>query len=192
MNAESGKALFEAMAGRTERSVEDVLKGLGDLTPTRLDGLAQAKAPAVVLQKENHCHRVMMYLAAQGFTRSEIAGITGYTPEHITTVMRQDWFQKQLCSLMEESGKGLVEEMLKGEQFNSLQTLIDIRDDTQAPKAVRAQCAFNILDRIQGKPTQRVETSLTVNPSKAATTVEEVEKQLEDIRRKQKSALGNA
>lgn len=160
------------------------VKPLGEceLREHRTDGLSGVSAPPVELHKENNAHRIMLYLAAAGNNVKEIAGITGYTPQHVSTITRQDWFQKQLAGLMEESGKPVIEQLLHNEAKNSLDVLLALRDSMSTPAPVRAACAFNILDRVLGKATQRTE-SVNHNFNRTSTlSMEELEKEEERLK----------
>lgn len=143
--------------------------------------------PQVVLKKENHMHRNMLYLAAAGHTAVEIAAITGYTAVHVRTIMKQEWFQKQLTRMQDESGKNVVEELLQRESLTSVHTLIELRDNTSTPAAVRAAVSSGILDRVFGKPTQRTESinrniNSTVKMSKEEIELEKEKLEQEIIR----------
>lgn len=155
------------------------VKPLGECeqVENRTDGLSGTPPPPVELHKENNAHRIMLYLAAAGNNVKEIAGITGYTPQHVSTVTRQDWFQQQLARLLEESGKPVIDQLLQAEAKNSLDVLLQLRDSPATPAPTRAQCAFNILDRVLGKPTQKTE-SVNHNFNRTSTmTMEELERE---------------
>lgn len=134
------------------------------------------------LQREQPWHRTVLYLSAAGNSAHEIAGITGYSYVHIRKVMAQSWFQKQYTSLLMESGKSDVEELLRSEAANSINTLINLRDHAKL-ETVKATAAINILDRVMGKPTQRTEVSVSKDPSKAADTIEKLKTENEDLER---------
>lgn len=148
----------------------------------RTDGLSGVPPPPLELKKENNAHRIMLYLAAAGNNISEIAGITGYTPQHVSTITRQDWFQTQLARLLEESGKPVIDQLLQSEAKNSLNVLLALRDSDKTPASVRSQCAFNILDRVLGKPTQKTE-SINHNFNRTSTmTMTEIEAEEERLK----------
>lgn len=154
-----------------------VLPALEHLVEQRTDGMSGVPPPPIDLKKENNNHRIMLYLAAAGNNVSEIAGITGYSPQHTSTVMRQDWFQKQLAGLLEESGKPVVEHLLQMEAKASLDVLIQLRDGQATPPAVKMNCAFNILDRVLGKAVQKTE-SVNHNFNRTSTmSMEELDKE---------------
>jgi hypothetical protein len=59
---------------------------------------------------------------------------------------------------MEGYGHRDLAALFQAEQFNSLTTLTELRDNPKVPASARIACARDILDRALGKPVQRVET----------------------------------
>jgi hypothetical protein len=118
---------------------------------------------AIIREKPEH--RLIVYLKAQGFSNKEIAERTGYTQPWLSQLTRQPWFRLRLVQELKEAGVDAVQQVLKATVLDSVFTLIDIRDDPGAPKAVRAQTADRLLDRYFGKPTQKVETDSKSLPS---------------------------
>lgn len=160
------------------------VKALGEceVQSDRINGLSGVPPPPLELKKENNAHRIMLYLAAAGNNVSEIAGITGYSPQHVSTITRQEWFQTQLARLLEESGKPVIDQLLQAEAKNSLNVLLELRDNPRTPAPVRAATAFNILDRVLGKPTQKTE-SVNHNFNRTSTmTMTELEAEEERLR----------
>lgn len=177
------EALVEGASGLADKYVSRGVKSLPEceVRENRCDGLSGVPPPPLELKKENSAHRIMLYLAAQGFNVKEIAGITDYSPQQVSTVTRQDWFQKQLASLMEESGKPVIDQLLQGEAKSSLETILALRDNVNAPAAVRMNCAFNILDRVLGKPVAKTE-SVNHNFNRTSTmTMSELEREEERL-----------
>lgn len=129
-----------------------------------------------VIEREQPEHRTMLYLAAAGHDAREIAGITGYSYQQVRKVMSQDWFQRQYTSLLLESGKSAVDELLNLEAAASVNKLIFLRDEAKS-EAVQYQASVNLLDRIMGKPIQKSEVTVTRDPSKAADTIEKLDEE---------------
>lgn len=148
----------------------------------RLGGFHNAKEPALLFKKENPRHRAMLYLFASGMTQAEVAATMEMTPANVSNVYRQPWFQKALAELMEEEGKEAVTELLQNEALNSLHVITTLRDDPKAPASVRANCAFDILDRCLGKATQRVDATVrsTVANAKTLADIEAEQKRLDE------------
>lgn len=110
---------------------------------------------AIVNEKAEH--RIIVYLKAQGLSNKEVAEKTGYTQPWVSQISRQPWFRLRLVQELKEAGVDAVQTVLKAAALDSVFTLIDIRDDPTAPKAVRSQNADRLLDRFLGKPTQKIE-----------------------------------
>lgn len=120
--------------------------------------------------------------AAGAVTQKEVAEAFGVSLPTVANLLRQQWFQERVTQLMQERGGRDVMELFRAEQFNSLLTIIEIRDDTKVSSNVRAVCARDILDRTLGKPVQRVETSGTVSSSDPVGEVKRLEENNERLR----------
>lgn len=121
--------------------------------------------PKFELVEELPWHRQAAHMFGCGgaVTIKEVAEAFEVDRGTVSNLLRQPWFQERVTEIMARHGNKDIMEMFRAEQFNSLITLIEIRDDPNASKQVRSANAINILDRILGKPTQRVETS-NANP----------------------------
>lgn len=113
-----------------------------------------AKPPAYIMQEEKAQHRVIIYLAAEGNTITEISQITGFTTATIGYVLKQPWAQEQIQTIIAEKGGDKVELVLKGAALAAAEHLVNTISNAQAPAAVRAKCANDVLDRIYGKAQQ--------------------------------------
>ena len=82
---------------------------------------------------------------------------------------------------MAENRRDVVD-LFKSERINSLATLMEIRDNPEAPAAARVQCARDILDRTLGKPVQRIETAGEVTSSDPVAEVERLEAEVKRLR----------
>lgn len=98
-------------------------------------------------------------------TAAEVARAFDVTPPTVYNLMRQDWFQTRVTQLMAEHGGKDIMALFRAEGWNSLVTLVEIRDNEKVSAAVRSSNAKDILDRALGKPIQRIETSGEVHSS---------------------------
>lgn len=163
----------------------NILPGITEVLESRVVGLNGVPAPNYDLKKENNAHRVMLYLAAAGNNGSEIAGITGYSPEHVSIILRQPWFQTQLTRLIEESGKPVIDQLLQNEAKNCLTSLLALRDGPTTPPSVKAAVSINILDRVLGKAVQKTE-SINHNFNRTSTmSMEELEREQERLEKEE-------
>jgi hypothetical protein len=126
-----------------------------------------ARRPPVTLQQERPEHRFLVFLYAQGISTKDIfiqlggewdasrnAPISGtgqYSYQHLHTIRRQAWFQSKLVQYMEECGKDVVKAKFEMELMPSIDKVIAIRDDQNAPVAIQLRAAESLIDRFLGK-----------------------------------------
>lgn len=126
-----------------------------------------------VIQKEKPWHRQAAYLFAAGRDRNEVATAVEKSPAQVGTLMHQEWFQVLVTQLLAEDGKDITE-LFNSEAMNSLNTVVEIRDNIENSSTVRLSAALSILDRAPsvGKPIQRIETSRRPTTSDPVAEVE--------------------
>lgn len=133
--------------------------------PDRLYG---SQPPNLAILKESPRHRMAIFLKAQSLSNREIALRLGFSEAWVCQILRQPWAQERLLKEIQESGRDAVTELLRGAAVDCVMTQISIHSDPKVPPAARNAAANSLLDRLYGKPTQRVETFNT------NTTVESV------------------
>lgn len=122
-----------------------------------VDALHKDRIPSHGITSEKPEHRLMLFMKVQGMSNREIATKLGFSTVHVSQVTRQPWFRLRLVDELKRAGRESLVELFKTEGENSFQTLVEIRDNTEAPAAVRKSAADSILDRILGKPVQKIE-----------------------------------
>jgi hypothetical protein len=145
------------------------------------DQLANDSAPNHIIDKEQPHHVLMCYMLAGGKSRQEIATATGYSYQSVCQVVRQPWFRKRFLALAREAGQDEVQAFIKAETLNSLDTLVQVRDDKASPPAVRVASARELLDRALGKSVQHVKSESEINITRAAAEGMNTEKELEHV-----------
>ena len=138
---------------------------------------------AIIHEKPEH--RLIVYLKARGLSNKEVAEKTGYTPMWVGQICRQPWFRLRLVQELREAGLDKVARLLESSALDSIFTILEIRDDPTAPKAVRRACADSLLDRFLGKPTVHVEhegSRMPSSPELAAvdSELQQIDKQLKE------------
>lgn len=129
------------------------------LSPT-MAALYGRSAPMWELQKEEPWHTQAAYLFAAGnLSAKDVAEVVERDERTCRNLLRQDWFQRKVTEIIATHGGRDVMELFRAEAFNSLVTLVEIRDDPKQSAAVRSSNAKDILDRAYGKATQRMEFS---------------------------------
>lgn len=125
--------------------------------------------------------------AAGAVTAKEVAGAFKVSVPTVHNLIRQPWFQELVTMKMAEHGGRDIIALFKAEGFNSLVTLIELRDNEKVPGTVRSACARDILDRALGKPLQRVEQSNV--PTSADPVAEVARLEEENTRRREQLSL---
>lgn len=129
------------------------------LSPT-LASLYGRSAPMWNLQKEEPWHTQAAYLFAAGnLSAKDVAEVMEKDERTCRNLLRQDWFQRKVTEIIADYGGRDVMELFRAEAFNSLVTLVEIRDDPKQSAAVRSSNAKDILDRAYGKAKQSIEFS---------------------------------
>jgi hypothetical protein len=109
------------------------------------------------LEKEAPWHLSAAYMYANGACNGEIAKAHGKSPQAVSNLFHQAFFQNRVVEIMAENRRDVMD-LFKDERINSLMTLVAIRDNENAPPVARVQAARDILDRAMGRPAQRIET----------------------------------
>ena len=114
-------------------------------------------------KKLNDKHRMVSYLVAAGQTRSQVAEVTGFTPEYLTTLTRSPLFKRQLARIrqeVEDRAVGAIVDQLQERTVNeadgALDTMIELMNGARNEN-VRLGAATNILDRAVPKQTKHQE-----------------------------------
>jgi hypothetical protein len=116
-----------------------------------------SKPPRWELERESPWHRAAAFCFALGASAREVARRLGKSELAVQNLLKQTWFQAEVTAIMAEYGHRNVATLFAAEQYNSLATLVEIRDNPKVPAAARIASARDILDRALGKPTQRIE-----------------------------------
>jgi hypothetical protein len=149
-----------------------------------------AKPPKWEIVEEKPWHFAAALMFARGeVTSKEVAEAFDVSPVTVRNLLRQPWFQERVTKLMVEHGGRDIMQLFRAEGFNSLVTLVEIRDDTKVSASVRSANARDILDRALGKPIQRIEQS---NLPTSADPVDEVKRLEEANERLRASSSSNA
>lgn len=162
-----------------------------------------AKAPNFVIGHETPEHRFLLYLFAQGnsskevfvalggqidpVTKQPVPGTGRYSYHWVCQIRRQAWFREQLTQFLHETGKDLVQAKLQTEVIPSLDVVLAIRDDTDAPSNVRLTAANSLIDRFLGKPTQVVQQIAPSSVAKFESDADLLEKQIAQVEEEMKS-----
>lgn len=156
---------------------------------TGMPNLHQFERPETTvcpIKNEQPWHRMAALALINGFTNTEIAGWAGVTPQAVSVLRSQRWFQQLLARLANDQGQAW-QGVLQGEVLANIETWIAIRDDINAPVRARADAARLLMEHAVGKPTQ---TSITYskNVTKANLSpqdeMEQINEELANLRRR--------
>jgi hypothetical protein len=163
---------------------EPVDFGGGEPKPSNIDPRFWGKKdPIWELDKEEPWHRMAAFAFGLGATCRDVARKLGKSEPAVQNLLRHKWFQEKVTAIMAEYGARDVMELFRAEQFNSLVTLVEMRDNPKIPSSTRVTCARDILDRALGKPTQRVETVAIATSEDPVGEVERLESEIARLRR---------
>lgn len=141
-----------------------------------------AREPVWELEHEQPWHRACAYMFALGASARSVATQMRKSQPAVQNLLRQPWFQKMVNELMAQEGNKDIMQLFKAEQYNSLCTLVTLRDDEETPAAVRLKAADSLLDRGTGKPTQRIEVSREATSDDPVAEVERLESENNRLR----------
>lgn len=131
------------------------------LSPT-LAALYGRSHPMWEVQKEEPWMTQAAWMFAAGnLSAKEVAEVVDKDERTCRNLLRQDWFQRKVTEIIATHGGKDVMTLFRAEAFNSLVTLVEIRDNPKESAAVRSANARDILDRAFGKATNRIEYSET-------------------------------
>lgn len=125
-------------------------------------------APYHLNKKERPAHRLMLELAAKGYTNKEIAETVGKTTVNVNNALRQPHSQQTLVHSIRErvSADEQVVEVIRSNVVKAVSTLAEIMDggeDGKAKYSDRIAAAEALLNRRYGKPNQPINGGGTVD-----------------------------
>lgn len=142
-----------------------------------------------LIKHEKPWHRYALHLAARAkMSTTDIASTLQVSADQVRVLFKQKWFQEQYNALVSQRADSFYEQLLQGEDVNSLLTLVELRDNPNVKSATRASCAFDILDRMKGKAIQR---TLSVSSSlKQTSDIDEMKAELVKLEAEEQALLG--
>lgn len=120
--------------------------------PKPEDQLFNSRNPSIALLHEKPEHRAVVLLKADGYSNVEIANITGYTPEHVSTIVNQPWARKRIIEHQKENIGSTIRDKIEKVGQRALAVLEESLDDDSTPASVKASNAQYLVNRLLGKP----------------------------------------
>jgi hypothetical protein len=112
-----------------------------------------------VPKKEQPAHRLMVCMAANGFTITEIAEKMQRTVSSVSTVLRQPWARARLTAMMQEAGMDELQRLIKQEASGAIIRIVARAKDKAVDPGVRQRADEYLGNRYLGKPKETVEVS---------------------------------
>lgn len=153
---------------RMGMNARDEVVGEADLQPTGF----------IIAASDDPKYRLLEYMAASGKTRRDIATSVGMSYSWVCQIFKQQWFKTNVAKILQENGSDAIQSFLQVEAMPSLEVVSEIRDDPEAPAAARLSAANSILDRLLGKPKEKIEVTNKTNKAVEA----EADKLLEEAK----------
>jgi lambda repressor-like predicted transcriptional regulator len=147
--------------------------------------------PQVGIKQEKAEHRLMIYLKSMGLSNVEIGEKLGCHKQTVANVLAQPWAKQRLVKELVDAGKPVVQAMLEAAAVDTVTTMIEIRDDKAAPASARVAVCNALMDRLFGKPVQKVETDVT-HRNGGLEKVDEIDKELARLQAEQQLFTGKA
>jgi hypothetical protein len=144
-------------------------------------GVAPIAPSGWVIEKEAPWHLSAAYMYAMGSCNREIAEAHGKSPQAVSNLFHQPFFQERVTEIMAANRRDVMD-LFRAERINTLATLIALRDDPATPASVRAMVCKDILDRSLGKAVQRIETVGEVTSSDPVAECERLEAEVRRLR----------
>lgn len=147
-----------------------------------VDALFGQSVAYVSYKKEKPQHRMILWARLNGHNCKETAALVGYTPQTVSNVCGQPWFQEAFARLSTELGKDQFQTFLQGEVLPAIQRTAELANSAES-EAVRLAANKEILDRFMGKATVKVEAKTSGSLDVIVHDVAALEKENSDLQR---------
>lgn len=140
-------------------------------------------------KNEQPWHRMAAYMLNVGRTNSEIAIAADVTPETVSHLRAQRWFQELCATIANNSGEELIG-AIQSEAMDSLNTIIGLRDDLELSGRTRLSAAVTLLEHAHGKPIQKIVSDINHRMSASPTEeMEQIQSELAALRKSQPKTI---
>lgn len=113
--------------------------------------------PKVLIQKENHKHRVILDLALTGMKQIDIARQLGLTEVMVSYTLNQPWAREYMIEKSNNNtGLAKIRRMLEEQAPIALEQVISMSNDETIKKELQFKANVEILDRYLGKSAQPI------------------------------------
>ncbi len=125
-------------------------------------GIGWNRLMAYNVKKLHYRHHEIARLLLLGWGNKQIAEALSVTPQHVSDMRKDPLLQRRMTVLTERRDVDAVnvEKRLKEEAPASLDTLLEVRDDVDSGRSLRARVALELLDRAGHGKMQRVQANI--------------------------------
>ena len=155
--------------------------GLRAIRGVRFRGGAPIAPSGWVIEREAPWHLSAAYMLRLGSCNGEIAKAHGKSPQAVSNLFHQKFFQERVTEIMAANRRDIVD-AFKAERFATLAVLIEMRDDPETPANTRALVCREIFDRSMGRPTQHLAVSGEVTSQDPVAEVERLMAETKQLR----------
>ena len=160
-----------------------------DIFPGTLHGVQPCgKGTHQERKYEQFWHKSAAVLYATGHTDEQVADAVGKDRDTVRQVRRTSWFQEMVSKVVADNGGRDMIELFKKDAVAARDVLVEILENEKAPLALKAKVATDMVERVYGKATQRVEHG-TIASADPVAEAEELSRQLENLRQAQSPSL---
>ena len=124
---------------------KELSRGLQSISGVRFKDAAPIAPSGWKLEQEAPWHLSAAYMYALGSGNREIAKAHGKSPQAVSNLFHQPFFQERVTAIMAENRRDVMD-LFRGERINSLAVLIEIRDNLDAP----AKCTSDVREGDSG------------------------------------------
>ena len=135
----------------------------------------------------NHRHDLLIYMAASGATNKQIAEDLGFTQGRVSIILSKPEVKQKIRQLQEGSGRKDIDRRFQQILPEAVEDAYEIMKDKQEKSSLRANVAFQFMDRALGKPQQNVNVEgnllneLLVKLDNQEKEVEELDKEEDEM-----------
>lgn len=132
-------------------------------------------------KNEQPWHLMAAYMLNAGRTNSEIALAANVAPQTVSQLRAQRWFQERCAQIANKEGEEILG-AIKAEVLDSINTIVQLRDDPDVSARVRLSAAISIVEHGKGKPAQTIISDVTHRNMSPQEEMDEIQTRLHQIR----------
>lgn len=131
------------------------------------------------IKNEQAWHRMAAFMILAGRTNSEIALAANVTPNYVSILRQQKWFQQLLSTLANDKGEEITG-IIEGYTLEAVEEIHSIMQSAESDR-VRLAAATTLLEQGRGKAVQHIRTE-KVKPRDPKEELAELERDLQAVR----------